>query len=227
MKPKSKSKTIANKRAVRPAQPRRQTRQEQIANRVQSVEHLIFKLASKNAKYLTPGGALDLDDLISAGNIGAWFAAERFNEKFGTKFVTYAWQYIQGYISKELRSHNRTVHIPQICSTRSEKNRQEILLAIKSKTVGLDETRSCYNENELSAEDMVIRKSDITFIFKEMDKYLTEQEKYVLVKHFIDENTLKEIGKQIGGLSKEGVRHIEISALTKLKYLDEDNTFES
>ena len=58
-------------------------------------------------------GTLDLDDLISIGHLGLCTSVTRFDDTRNTKFSTYAWPYVKGWISHALRDDSRLVRIPR------------------------------------------------------------------------------------------------------------------
>lgn len=78
-------------------------------------------------KYESPD--LSLADLISDGNIGLIKAAERFDEKRGFKFISYAVWWIRQSILQGMNTSKRMVHLPmsQISGIRQVK-RSEIKL---------------------------------------------------------------------------------------------------
>jgi len=58
------------------------------------------------------GCGMDLEDLISAGNVGLIKAAERFDPERGVKFITYALWWIRQAILNSLSQDSRTVRLP-------------------------------------------------------------------------------------------------------------------
>ena len=58
------------------------------------------------------GCGMDLEDLISAGNVGLITASERFDPKRGVKFITYALWWIRQAILNSLSQDTRTVRLP-------------------------------------------------------------------------------------------------------------------
>ncbi|MFH1415857.1 MAG: RNA polymerase sigma factor RpoD/SigA [Elusimicrobiota bacterium] len=61
-------------------------------------------------RYYRPG--VDLCDLIEAGNIGLIAAVNRYDPDRGTKFSTYAHDWIKEYIQRAVLSHTKPIHIP-------------------------------------------------------------------------------------------------------------------
>ena len=77
---------------------------------------LVVKIAHQYA-----GFGLPLADLISEGNLGLLRAAELYNPKFGTRFLTYASVWIKQRIHRAITSQARAVRIPVWRSQRLRK----------------------------------------------------------------------------------------------------------
>ena len=90
-----------------------------LARRIQvGDEHARNELVTANLRFVVrlasefQGCGLDLEDLISAGNVGLITAAERFNPELGVKFITYALWWIRQAILNSLSQDTRTVRLP-------------------------------------------------------------------------------------------------------------------
>ena len=76
------------------------------------------KLVNANLRFVVrvasefQGCGMDLEDLISAGNVGLITAAERFDPARGVKFITYALWWIRQAILNSLSQDSRTVRLP-------------------------------------------------------------------------------------------------------------------
>jgi RNA polymerase primary sigma factor len=77
---------------------------------------LVVKIAHQYA-----GFGLPLADLISEGNLGLMRAAELYDPKFGTKFLTYASVWIKQRIHRAITSQAKAVRIPVWRSQRLRK----------------------------------------------------------------------------------------------------------
>ena len=58
-------------------------------------------------------GILSKEDLKQVGNFALCVAARKFDANKNVKFSTYAWTYVQGYISHALRDKSRLVRLPR------------------------------------------------------------------------------------------------------------------
>lgn len=163
------------------------------------------------------GCGVDLNDLISEGNMGLTKAIDKFDESRNVKFITYAvwWirQSIQEYIKKRQISESYEVRdelneLIQDGGLSEDDEDDEHLIRI-------DVLAS--NENEDSKKEIDINQQNIVgnLLVK-----LNERERQIVECYFglnnNDEMTLEEIG-EILKISKERVRQIKLSALRKLR----------
>ena len=96
---------------------------------------------------------LDIEDLISEGNIGLALSANKFDANKGAKFSTYAAIWIKKYIRKALCEKSRTIRIPnssvekflkirEFCNQyRQENDEREPTLELLSEKFGLSTRR--------------------------------------------------------------------------------------
>jgi RNA polymerase sigma factor (sigma-70 family) len=85
-----------------------------LLNRI--VEHnlrLVVKQVRRYSGMVNGNAGLDLVDLISAGNLGLRRAVEKFEPEYGFRFSTYAVNWIDQSIRRELGSFSRAVRLPQ------------------------------------------------------------------------------------------------------------------
>ena len=68
---------------------------------------LVISIAKK---YIRPG--IELNDLIEAGNMGLIAASNKYDPSRGTKFSTYAHDWIKEYIFRAALNQSKPVHIP-------------------------------------------------------------------------------------------------------------------
>lgn len=80
-------------------------------NILEANQDLVRKVAVKYVDYLA-GTILDMDDLITYGNLGLIKAVEGFDPSRGTEFSTYAVYWIQSKIDRYLMNEINTIRIP-------------------------------------------------------------------------------------------------------------------
>lgn len=97
-----------------------------------------------------------LVDLISAGNVGLITAAERFDEKRGFKFISYAVWWIRQSILQTLAEHARVVRLPL--------NRVELLRRISRYRSNQQRETSMRSAEEEFAEELDIPVEQVTDI---------------------------------------------------------------
>ena len=157
-------------------------------------------------KYLSFG--IEIEELYQEGIIGFLLALKKYDNKYETKFLTFASYYIKGQIHKFA-------------------NRKGLLVN-NLNIVSLDETIFDNEDDNRCMEDIIINsqnefddfekaeiRCDANIIMNNINS-LTEREVYVVKKHIVENKTLAQIGEQIG-LSPEGVRKIEKKAIIRIK----------
>ncbi|MCQ2240042.1 RNA polymerase sigma factor RpoD/SigA [Treponema sp.] len=182
------------------------------------VEHnlrLVAKIANKYQGYM------EMEDLMSAGNIGLIKAAAKFNPENGAKFSTYSAFWIRAEIQQAIRDTSTGVRFP---ATRFE-DMKKWKVASLDKSIGCDEDGDVTLGNLIEDEkfgdpqDEVCEKETHIQLEKSLGK-LDEREMTVMVKRFgLDGSeplSLSQIGKEMG-YSKETIRKIEMNSLEKLR----------
>lgn len=182
------------------------------------VEHnlrLVVKIA-KN--YL---GYMELEDLMSAGNIGLIKAAAKFNPENGAKFSTYSAFWIRAEIQQAIRDTSTGVKFP---ATRFEDMKKWNEASLDKPVFNEEDGEVPFgnfieDEKAGNPADEICAKETHLQIEKSLGK-LGEKNLSVIVKRFgLDGEkpmSFSQIGKQMG-YSKETIRKIEKKALEELR----------
>lgn len=84
--------------------------QKLVTDNLWIVGRLVYKIKILKRGYT---GILSHDDLTQVGHFGMCVAARKYDSSRSVKFSTFAWNYVQGYISHALRDRSRLVRLPR------------------------------------------------------------------------------------------------------------------
>jgi len=93
--------------------------EKELAKKIKSGNmHALNKLVKANLRFVVSiaknykGNGLDLDDLVSEGNLGLMRAAQKFDETRGFRFTTYAMWWVKQAMLHALNQHSRIIRLP-------------------------------------------------------------------------------------------------------------------
>ena len=185
------------------------------------------KLTKANLKFVVTlahqyrNRGLREDDLISEGNIGMMYAAQRFDGKKGVRFVVFAAPYIRKAMKEAIKEQSTLYKLPKNEKNKYEKIRSRALSIDQPVPVGSNNNFTLQhileNENAKHADDQINQEILSNEIQKGLD-VLDEREKRIITyiygltgSHY----TMAEIAEEMG-LKRERVRQIRDKALRKL-----------
>ena len=161
------------------------------------------------------GKGMDLEDIVSYGNIGLMKAVDRYNpdNEDGATFATYA----SYYIKEEIRTAMEKNMIVYHGSFERMKEKEYFEISFDKPFEG-DSERSMYDVygGVVNTFSMNEEQECISTIFSEMENILTKMEYKVLIDIFINRKTMDEIGEE-NGMTKQNISLIRISALKKMR----------
>lgn len=165
--------------------------------------------------------SLDEDDLISEGNIGMMYAAQKFDGSKGIRFVKFAAPYIRKAIEKSIKEQTTLYKVPKKENKLFEKKR--------AKPVSLDQPIPVGSNNKLTLQNLIpnnnnkdtddsVNSNILNTILMQSINCLNEREKAVITQLYGINGTsltMAEVATSLG-LKRERVRQIRNTALRKL-----------
>jgi len=160
------------------------------------------------------GNFLALEDRIQDGVEGLIKAINRFDVNKGYKFITYASQWINNAIRRQIHYTELTVRVPTPARSKG----------ITTLTHSIDSVIANDDEgNEYSYADFLCTEED-DHIMLDWDKVellynnLSERDRYIIKRRLYTDDplTLKEIGDQFG-ITRERIRQRQEASLTTLR----------
>jgi RNA polymerase primary sigma factor len=165
------------------------------------------------------GQGLELDDLISEGNIGLMAASVKFDARHGTRFVNFAAPYVRRQIERAIEQQNGIYKIPKDAGRQALRDGRPVSvdaplgsrsnMSLLSVLVNRDAPQAderVYNEAIENAVEFALLS-------------LTERESQVINRFFgldREHETMAEIAEDLG-LKRERVRQIRNRAIRRLR----------
>lgn len=174
-------------------------------------------VVSMARKYQNRG--IDMEDLVSEGNIGLMRAAARFDAKRGVRFVSYAAPFVRKCMEQAVEEQAGLYRVPKNEGTTAERKRSKALSA--DAPLGGRENVNLLSLIENPDAPQADSAADRSVMTKEAGRLLStlnEREREVLVLFFGingEKQTFAEIGERMG-LKRERVRQIRDKALRKI-----------
>ncbi len=202
--------------------------EQELAEKIKIGDALALeKLTKANLKFVVSlahqyrNRGLGEDDLISEGNIGMMYAAQRFDGKKGVRFVVFAAPYIRKAMEEAIKEQSTLYKLPKNEKNKYEKIRSRALSIDQPVPVGSNNNFTLQhileNENAKQTDDLLNQDILSNEIQKGLD-VLNEREKRIITyiygltgSHY----TMAEIAEEMG-LKRERVRQIRDKALRKL-----------
>lgn len=165
---------------------------------------------------------LSEDDLISEGNIGMMYAAQRFDGSKGLRFVVYAAPFIRSAMEEAIKEQTALYKLPKNEHSKFEQKRSHSISLDQPVPVGSNNSftlQHVIENNNAERADEKLNTEIINNSIQEGLSKLTEREiqiiKFIYGLNGV-QHTMAEIGEKMG-LKRERVRQIRDKALRKLQ----------
>ena len=160
---------------------------------------------------------LDMDDLISEGNIGMLAAAKSFDASRGKNFATFAAPFIRDAIGKAIEQLGGIYRVPRDANNPTLEKKRSRALSIDAPVGGSNELSLAKVIPDQGASDpeIELQKSILTKELTTILKDLQERDRHVIQRFYgigVEPRTMAEIGQEMG-LKRERVRQIRDHAV--------------
>ena len=189
-------------------------------------EKALNKLMSANLTFVVSlatqykNRGLDIEDLISEGNIGMLKAAKKFHPKHGHRFVTFAAPYIREAIEKAIEQQVGLYRVPRNMKDEALEKKRSRALSIDAPVGGSTELSlgRVIPNKDAPDPDQLLQKQNIERELADIVRQLPVREQQV-VQYFygigVETKTMAEIAQNMG-LKRERVRQIRDKAVRQL-----------
>lgn len=197
-----------------------ETEEQQLSARVlKGDKRALDRLIEKNLKFVVAiargyqGKGLDMDDLISEGNMGLMKAAAKFDATRGTRFVNYAVVYVRQNIEKALKRESDAQRV----ESRKDGQTRSIDAPLGSKT-GVSLLSVLADGNAVLADKRVYDGNMATAFERAMASLEGREHQVISLYYGLEDEalTMAEIADAMQ-LGRERVRQIRDNALRRLK----------
>lgn len=163
---------------------------------------------------------LEMDDLVSEGNIGMLSAARSFDASLGKSFVTYAAPFVRAAIGKAIEQQAGIYRVPRDVEDVKLEKRRSRALSIDAPVGGSAERSLARSIPDADAPDpeKQLRKELLSKELASVLAGLQERERHVVQRFFglgVEARTMAEIAAEMG-LKRERVRQIRDHAVRKI-----------
>lgn len=160
---------------------------------------------------------LDMDDLISEGNIGMLSAAKSFDTSRGKNFATYAAPFVRDAIGKAIEQLGGIYRVPRDASNPTLEKKRSRALSIDAPVGGSNELSLAKVIPDQDAPDpeKELQRNILEKELKAILTYLHARERLVIQRFYgigVEPRTMAEIGQEMG-LKRERVRQIRNHAV--------------
>lgn len=199
----------------------------ELAERIQKGdERAVDKLVSHNLTYVISVAqqykkrGLDMEDLISEGNIGLLRAARKYDGRDGKRFVTFAAAYVRDAIEKAIEQQTGLYRVPRDVNDASLEKKRSRALSIDAPVGGSPELSlgRVIPDNDAPDPEKELQKDVMEKELQSIVAKLPPREQHVIQRFYgigVTTLSMAEIGQEMG-LKRERVRQIRNHAVRNI-----------